>query len=695
MKISINPCGAVEEVNRRGNAVSFKAGKTILISDHDGTYMPLPYKHDSICRSKPPIDKIAFQEYFDRFKAFITAIKGTGSESKFWFSLTTGRNVHEFNYYLRKIREQGLTIPLPDSVITCNGQDEFYLRKDTPDYFKSSFRRAFLENDVNLEKREWIKKLTGGWDGDVIRKYIKDILSNPGIVIPLDATDKMFFFAQNGTKIEPDTIAHELINSNKTEEEMRHHIEEIAKPLIESKTGKERDDFLWAIGEYAHELFEIRNGKYRFHVLEAQTNQTMGSYGDDMSLQSKLKKMNPPPKYYASIRQDGNLGFHIALNDYFSTGRYFLKERDNDLSLYRIIQSYLRSQNIRAWASQADEDGEARTIKGEKGQSIRVVPFGDNACELQKVHDVVRKAREITDKGLNDLIIAAGDRKNDAEMFNLFNYIDNGYKTLTADIGQALLNPDYVEQLKKVPVIAIYVDTAKITGKKPPISPAHYERFFNFDGNIRFIHVDPKDPKKPQNLLEAVHVAVKEYARRNPKFRENLTQEMRDIIDKMDYVYPTVVTDLVPVTGSGVPDIVRDKVGKPEVITDKSKLIDDGKVGKPEVITDKSKLPDIEDKIRDTLGGVKKKEPEVGKELIETSKKAGNKKIIIPALLLFGAISALAYKMSKKNNDEKTSPVTVTNPLTNPLTNPQIITYTYPPNINDYVFKSVKERRQA
>jgi len=509
--------------------MSFGVGVTNLYSDFDGTFMPVEYNHDSICKSQPPIAKQQFESYFGKFREFIKKATGKKEDTKFKFSITTGRNLPEFNYYMRKIREQGLSMPLPNSVITCNGADEFYRRNDTDDYFKSSFNRAFLERDVNHEKRSWIKQVTGGWDGDEIRENIKKSLTNvkldPDNVLNRNELSKIVPHLNRQDRLK---LYDELIASNKNEEQLRLHLENLGKPVIDKLEGKPKDDFKWFIGEYAKKLDDVKQGKYRITVLESPTNQGMWGYGDGLSLQEKLQKMQSVPKYYASLRQDGNLNFHLAISP------------DLEPLSTQYINNLILSdnKNIRHVSKEHRKDIEATTVQGTQGQSRNFKPIIDGAG-LDKFHDAKRKAKEIMEKGLDDLVIVAGDSTNDIEMLNLFSYVDGANRQ---DIPMSTLKPENLDKLHKLPIIAIFIDNEIKTGKRvgnifqPPLK--ELDNYFNSDGNVRFIHVDPTNPNKPHSLLEATQIAIKEYAKRNTKFRENLPQELKDSIDKIDYQYP-------------------------------------------------------------------------------------------------------------------------------------------------------------
>ena len=110
----------------------------------------------------------------------------------------------------------------------------------------------------------------------------------------------------------------------------------------------------------------------RFHILESPTNLCTWNYGDGISLQSRLEQMNPIPKYYASLRQDGNLGFHIALSKGSQNSSYA------DLACVGPVRDKiadsLHHKGIAFTIKAVEEDGESMTVKGEKAPSIRILP---------------------------------------------------------------------------------------------------------------------------------------------------------------------------------------------------------------------------------------------------------------------------------------------------------------------------------
>lgn len=164
--------------------VNFTAGKTKILSDFDGTFMPKEFEHDVICNDNPPVDKDAFGAYFDKFKEFFE--KQNNDKKKTELTISTGRNLYEFNYYMKKIKEKGLSIPNPDKLIITNGGDEFL--KQGEDYFTVEKESMFAPCCVNHDKREQLKKFIVSYDPyrvlDQTKAFLLSLPNLPMLIEP-------------------------------------------------------------------------------------------------------------------------------------------------------------------------------------------------------------------------------------------------------------------------------------------------------------------------------------------------------------------------------------------------------------------------------------------------------------------------------------------------------------------------------
>ena len=165
----------IQKIGQNQPKQHFGTGVTKLYADFDGTYMPDEFSHNRVCNYNPPINKKSFQDYFRPLWILFGALKGNENEKKFNFVVTTGRNIAETNYFLNKLRSQDLWIPLPEKLVTCNGQDEYFLNVKDENEFYHSNKPAFVKENVNQEKREYYKSL--GWDYDEIKSQLKEVLS--------------------------------------------------------------------------------------------------------------------------------------------------------------------------------------------------------------------------------------------------------------------------------------------------------------------------------------------------------------------------------------------------------------------------------------------------------------------------------------------------------------------------------------
>ena len=159
MKIS-----AIQNVSNRNTKPLFKAGVTDFFSDFDGTFMPHKYRHDVFCNNSPSSPrkeflesgKKDFQEYFDSFGEFLDTLRGKESK-KLSFTITSGRNRPEFNYYLQRIRQDGLSIPIPDQLEIRNGGEIYNVIPDSVK-IKGTSRAVDFEKRNSLYNE--IKRLT-------------------------------------------------------------------------------------------------------------------------------------------------------------------------------------------------------------------------------------------------------------------------------------------------------------------------------------------------------------------------------------------------------------------------------------------------------------------------------------------------------------------------------------------------------
>lgn len=167
------------------NNLNFTAGKTKILSDFDGTFMPKEFSHDIICNDTPPVDKDAFSSYFGAFSDFFNSQNKNGKKTE--LTISTGRNLYEFNYYMKKIRQKGLSVPNPDKLIITNGGDEFISKGGN--YFGSDNRtNMFSYSDLNRQKRGQLKRFTLSYYPGCIKKQIRGMLhkldGNPVVIEP-------------------------------------------------------------------------------------------------------------------------------------------------------------------------------------------------------------------------------------------------------------------------------------------------------------------------------------------------------------------------------------------------------------------------------------------------------------------------------------------------------------------------------
>lgn len=147
----------------------FGSGKVKLFSDFDGTYLPAEHKTLSLAKDKSELGQL--EGYFTQVGKFLAQNK-----SGFQFTVTTGRNLCEFQSILNHCKRLGLKMPLPDSLIIKNGADE-YIKSVSEDEFYRTGSNPF--QGANESKRQALKD-TMGWDGPLIREKLIETLKQNG-----------------------------------------------------------------------------------------------------------------------------------------------------------------------------------------------------------------------------------------------------------------------------------------------------------------------------------------------------------------------------------------------------------------------------------------------------------------------------------------------------------------------------------
>lgn len=506
----------IQKILQQTTKPNFGAGVTKLYTDFDGTYIPDRFTHDSVCNSIPPVNKEDFKSYFDKIWTLFGALKGNGEESKFNFVVTTGRNIAETNYYLDKLRSQDLWVPLPEKLVTCNGQDEYFLNvKDEEEFFKGD-KPAFVKENVNQEKREYYKSM--GWDYAKIKNQLKEILSKRQYQHKIKFQDRMqdfnsaMFEQLSTTKRSREDLLNEIETKHLDEAAIRKLLDETSTKEV-SPAEKPYHD--WYMGELAHILYQETTRRHEI-IDNVPTTRSRKEYGANLSLQTALENIGlAKDDDYMAFSDDGELGIRIAVSK---------KYEDN-------IKPYIsKKANLPTFTELIKGRYEVSKLK--KG-SYAGREFEIRPSDIDKSEDTKKIVDEMINSNSNDLLIVAGDGSNDCKMLDLSIYT---YHSICPETQK------HADRIINLPVISIYIDNrtdeerADITSKISKM--IEYSSQYNFDGNIRFIHVDPKDPEKPHTMEEAMKLAIASYAKRNPEFKKNLSSDIQKMVENYRISYP-------------------------------------------------------------------------------------------------------------------------------------------------------------
>ena len=151
---------------------------------------------------------------------------------------------------------------------------------------------------------------------------------------------------------------------------------------------------------------------FNFRVLEVPINEFCSTY-EELSLSYYLDKygLDHETSNFASIQDDGLLGFHIAFCKNMNNNEKCLADLCQEISnALESRVSYSLQTTLYDW-------------QAGYGPSVRLLPSIDKK-PLSKLYDVKECLKNVIENKTDDLVIAAGDDENDMAMLVPENYAD-------------------------------------------------------------------------------------------------------------------------------------------------------------------------------------------------------------------------------------------------------------------------------
>lgn len=377
--------------------MNFRAGKTGLYTDFDGTYFP--FHQEILENQEEPLFSQAARMY-DAFSKFIN--KG---KEKFKVIITTGRSLIEMQNVLNFLEKSNLPFPQQKNYILRNGLEE------------------------------------------------------------IEAADEGY------------------LKSTK------------AAQLTESFPSEVKNIVISSFDNIA--------------VYEPETNKNMYHYGK--SSFEYLYRKNPSDKY-VSISAEDNGTIELAFSSNINTDECYGK-----------IKRYIADNNIQASVEKCNNDKHFyMPYKSDDNSEYSYIPANMifirpllNNTAIDKLKQPKEHVKAIIENNENDLVIAAGDDFNDAEMLNPLNYLDIYGIQIDpdADIEETLSRPDVKDAIKKLPLISI------VAGNGRNLQTVLYIKELLDRQGIHKI-LTAKNPEK--DLLNKVKRGMHIYSDINSEYKYNL-----------------------------------------------------------------------------------------------------------------------------------------------------------------------------
>lgn len=283
-------------------------------------------------------------------------------------------------------------------------------------------------------------------------------------------------------------------------------------------------------------------------VFDSPINEFSDTYKETILQQLNRRGYNHQSSPFASVQDDGKLGFHIALCKDFSY---------NNEKLNQIKESITNEIG-------SDVKFDIRTtpfdVECGNGPSVRILPVVDGE-KLDKLYDTKLAVKKILETNSHDLVITTGDNLNDLKMLNPFSYVDLIDKNF-GQIGKNIVkheedaynlstkllhdsnnvglidelnrvsenrnqllneaqiyldkNPQIKSKVENLPLITISV---KQEGAVSPVSK-EVQAFFKSKTML----------SEPSKLAETIKKAMKMYALTNETYAKGLPQELKQIL---------------------------------------------------------------------------------------------------------------------------------------------------------------------
>lgn len=240
-----------------------------------------------------------------------------------------------------------------------------------------------------------------------------------------------------------------------------------------------------------------------YAIIEPYINSSENEYDKELTVQ-KFFPQDDTTKF-ASFRKDDALHLNILFNKTTS------EEEFNNINTK--LKNYFNAKNINV-KIKPDYEG-----KYSGGYPVfNIVPLIEENQELTKMYDVNKELERAKEE--NDIVIVAGDGKNDKEMLNPLNYLNlpKNINTYDTDEVKCYLDThlDKKAQLRLLPFAGIVIADKNKPKDDLPLKPEFIKMINDLAGAKKLILVQKGE------LHKGLEEANNEYAKINKTFKKNM-----------------------------------------------------------------------------------------------------------------------------------------------------------------------------
>lgn len=263
------------------------------------------------------------------------------------------------------------------------------------------------------------------------------------------------------------------------------------------------------------ELFK----EHKFRIVEGDTEHGAGDYGiKSLFSEGKLHRENGKPftakdkaEWVVGLRNDGNSKVFIT----YPPDMLSNQERKNVLdSISDKLEQYMDESGFLDYHSYFEPKNRTERVNQVIEPIVEKNSRTKSELGLTKLYDTKEAVKKAVKN--NDLVIVAGDGKNDLSMLNPLMYVDSEGRVNTSNLREKT-----TKLINEMPLMSVV-----IKDEENEVAPRFIRKFGKNSECYKVIEVEKG------HLEDGIKEAIKVYSEKNPEYAEKLSPDLKKEIFK-------------------------------------------------------------------------------------------------------------------------------------------------------------------